>query len=164
GFSERLADRSIRLEILAKGSETSCFCDAEALSRVISILLENAIRFAPTGSAISCTLNPTVIERDEELLRALEIAVADEGIGIPANELESIFDAFTQSSLTKDGSGGTGLGLTIARAIVTAHGGTIVAQNRAGGGATLRVTLPAEEEPSTNVEPTTEPSCASAPA
>ncbi len=70
------------------------------------------------------------------------IVVADRGPGIPAAELESIFEAFVQSSQTKDGSGGTGLGLPICRKIVEIHGGHITAENRSDGGALFRILLP----------------------
>ncbi len=58
------------------------------------------------------------------------------------DELDAIFSRFTQSSRTKSGSGGTGLGLTIAREIVRQHGGELSAANRPEGGACFRATLP----------------------
>ena len=70
------------------------------------------------------------------------IDCADRGPGVPADELERIFDAFVQSSRTRDGAGGTGLGLAISRRIVAAHGGAIVALAREGGGSVFRITLP----------------------
>ena len=63
--------------------------------------------------------------------------------GIPDAELESVFEPFVQSSRTNDGSGGTGLGLTIARKIMSAHGGSIVAANASDGGTRVTLTLPA---------------------
>ena len=71
------------------------------------------------------------------------LTVADTGPGVPDEELETIFEPFVQSSATKNGSGGTGLGLTICRKIVAAHGGRITARNRADGGAVFEVLLPA---------------------
>jgi signal transduction histidine kinase len=56
--------------------------------------------------------------------------------------MEEIFSPFVQSSRTRDGSGGSGLGLAISRRIMTAHGGTITAENAPGGGALLRLHLP----------------------
>jgi signal transduction histidine kinase len=70
----------------------------------------------------------------------------DHGPGIPPDELESIFEAFVQSSRTRDGSGGTGLGLTICRKIMRAHGGHIEAANAEGGGAEMKLWLPAAGE------------------
>ncbi|UUC96244.1 ATP-binding protein [Comamonas sp. C11] len=66
----------------------------------------------------------------------------DQGPGVPAQELDKIFQPFVQSSKTKDGSGGTGLGLAICRKIIDAMDGTITAANRPDGGAVFRITLP----------------------
>jgi signal transduction histidine kinase len=98
-------------------------------------LLANAIRFAPVDSAIELDFaqRPDV---------GTDITVRDHGPGIPPAELEAIFEPFVQSSRTRDGSGGTGLGLAIARKIMTAHGGTLEADNAAGGGALMRLRLP----------------------
>ena len=70
------------------------------------------------------------------------MGVRDHGVGIPAAELETIFDQFVQSSRTKTGAGGTGFGLAICREIVTAHQGRIWAEHRPEGGAALFFTLP----------------------
>ena len=70
------------------------------------------------------------------------MAVRDRGPGIPPGELESIFERFAQSSTTKTGAGGTGLGLHIARGIVHSHGGTLKAFNRDGGGASFEAFIP----------------------
>ncbi|RTK99221.1 MAG: hybrid sensor histidine kinase/response regulator, partial [Neisseriaceae bacterium] len=72
----------------------------------------------------------------------LQLTVRDQGIGIPEDELESIFDKFIQSSKTQTGAGGAGLGLAICREIVRDHGGEIIARNNAEGGASLIVYLP----------------------
>src|SRR5690606_15730594 len=63
--------------------------------------------------------------------------VTDEGPGVPETELETIFDAFVQSSQTTSGAGGTGLGLAICREIVTLHGGRIWAENVRPHGAAI---------------------------
>jgi hypothetical protein len=109
--------------------------DAFRITQVLRNVLANAIRFAPVGSAID-------IQCLDRGAAGIEIAVRDHGPGIPEAELESVFDAFVQSSRTRDGSGGTGLGLTISRKIMAAHGGSIVAAHAAGGGAVFRLQLP----------------------
>lgn len=73
---------------------------------------------------------------------ALLFTVADQGVGIPEQELEDVFDKFVQSSKTKTGAGGTGLGLSISREIIIQHGGAIVAKNNSDGGASFYLTLP----------------------
>jgi len=115
--------------------QASADVDAQRIQQVIRNVLANAIRFAPAGSRIDLDV--------ETNADGVELRVRDHGPGIPTDELEMIFEAFVQSSRTRDGSGGTGLGLTICRKIMGAHGGSIVAANAPGGGALLRVRLPA---------------------
>ena len=79
---------------------------------------------------------------DDIAIPAVTLSVADQGVGIPEEELESVFDKFIQSSKTKSGAGGTGLGLAISREIIGAHGGQIMAKNNESGGAEFIVTLP----------------------
>jgi signal transduction histidine kinase len=73
---------------------------------------------------------------------AVEVSVSDSGDGIPADELHSIFDPMFRATRR-----GTGLGLSIARTIIESYGGRIWAENRAGGGAVFRFTLPLIEAP-----------------
>jgi signal transduction histidine kinase len=73
------------------------------------------------------------------------VTVADRGLGIPEAELETIFEKFVQSSTTRTGAGGTGLGLTSSREIVTLHGGNIRARNRTDGGAEFTFLLPRQQ-------------------
>jgi PAS domain S-box-containing protein len=110
--------------------------DAFRLQQVVRNVLANAMRFAPARSAIEIGL-------DDLGHHGTELTVRDRGPGIPAEELETIFEAFVQSSRTRDGAGGTGLGLTICRKIMGAHGGRIEAGNAEGGGALMRIWLPA---------------------
>lgn len=73
----------------------------------------------------------------------IQIALTDEGPGIPEGEIEAVFDKFVQSSKTKTKAGGTGLGLAICRQIVDGHHGRIWFTNNANGpGATVHVNLP----------------------
>lgn len=111
-----------------------CNGDAFRLSQALRNLLANAIRFSPSGSRIQ-----VAVERSEG---GWCMAVRDRGPGIPPDELESIFERFAQSSATKTGAGGTGLGLHIARGILRSHGGTLKAFNREGGGASFEAFLP----------------------
>lgn len=106
------------------------------LQQVVRNVLANAMRYAPDSSTI---------ELQGRLLgdQAVEVTLRDHGLGIPAQELDSIFEAFVQSSATAGEAGGTGLGLTICRRIMGAHGGSITADNAPGGGALFRLVLPA---------------------
>jgi PAS domain S-box-containing protein len=120
--------------------------DALRLQQVLRNVLANAIRFSPQGSRlfIEGALIPGNDAQGGTPTRScrVELSVRDQGPGIPADELEAIFEPFVQSSRTRDGSGGTGLGLAICRRLMAAHGGTIHAENAAGGGACIRLRLP----------------------
>ena len=119
--------------------------DAMRMLQVLRNLLSNAIKFTPEGGyvRIACAALP----RTEATPAGLQIDVSDNGVGIPEDELESVFDKFVQSSKTKTGAGGTGLGLAICREIMAAHGGTIHATNNAQpeSGATFHIWIPATE-------------------
>jgi PAS domain S-box-containing protein len=106
------------------------------LQQVLRNVLANAIRFAPAGSQVDVDWGHSGDD-------APWVRVRDHGPGVPASELETIFEAFVQSSRTKDGSGGTGLGLAICRKIMHAHHGQIIARNHPGGGAVFEIHLPA---------------------
>jgi signal transduction histidine kinase len=100
-------------------------------------LLRNALN-AIEGSSGKIEVNSR--RQDRGSSARMVIAVEDTGKGIPADVLPDIFDAFVTTRLD---SHGTGLGLTVAAGIITQHGGTISASNRAQGGACLEVNLPA---------------------
>ena len=107
------------------------------MERVLANLLENAAKYSPSGSSItvSATVSPG---------RELELAVEDQGPGIPGPLLERVFDPFVRAAGPP--VSGAGLGLWIARSIVQAHGGRIRAENQPVGGARLVVVLPLAEE------------------
>jgi PAS domain S-box-containing protein len=121
--------------------------DPPRLQQVLRNVLANALRFAPSGTDVEVNLQ----SQDGMALAT----VRDHGPGVPADEVESIFEPFVQSSRTKDGSGGTGLGLAICRQIMQAHGGYIVADNHRQGGALFRFGLPLAAAPLKTVEDTT---------
>jgi PAS domain S-box-containing protein len=130
------AGRALAIEVPRPAAELPADVDAFRMQQVIRNVLANAIRYAPEGSRIEVDC------RAADALGTVELVVRDHGPGIPPDELETIFDAFVQSSRTSDGSGGTGLGLTICRKIMSAHGGRISAANAPGGGAAIHITLP----------------------
>jgi signal transduction histidine kinase len=109
--------------------------DAFRFQQVIRNVLANALRFAPNDSAIT-------IDAKDEGDQTWRIRISDQGPGIPDGELESIFLPFVQSSRTRDGAGGTGLGLHFSSKIMQAHDGAIHAGNNAQGGAVMTLCLP----------------------
>ena len=106
--------------------------DEEALGRLVWILVENADKHG--AGQITVTLG----KRKE----SAQVAVTDDGPGFPDHELDRVFERFYRGDPARSPAG-SGLGLAIAREIVIAHGGTIAADNRAGGGARVTVSLPA---------------------
>jgi two-component system, OmpR family, sensor histidine kinase KdpD len=106
--------------------------DGVLLEQVVINLVENAMKYAPSGSAIDVSASAS----DREIV----VEVADRGPGIPSGEEARIFDKFYRGRLAREG--GVGLGLTICRGIVEAHGGRIWAENRSGGGALFHFTIP----------------------
>jgi signal transduction histidine kinase len=128
--------RDIDVAVALSSQPLVAAVDALRLQQVLRNILANAIRFSPVGGRID-------VEGDVGDQGQVVLKVSDRGPGVPEDEFESIFDAFVQSTRTKDGSGGTGLGLAISRRIVTAHGGTVRARLRDGGGSVFTVQLPA---------------------
>ncbi|MHB8574015.1 MAG: sensor histidine kinase [Dehalococcoidia bacterium] len=108
--------------------------DAGALTQLLWILIDNAVKHTQRGGAIALSLH-----RSDS---AVVVEVSDDGDGIPPEALERVFERFYQANGAR--SGGAGLGLSIAAWIVAEHGGTIAARNNPIAGATLTVTLPAQ--------------------
>ena len=146
-LSSLLESRRQRCEIEIAATDCHVLGDRKRIDQVLHNLIGNAIKFTPEGRRIFIEIVPAVLPagrraEDSGEVAALRLTVADEGIGVPAAELEAIFDKFAQSSKTSTGAGGTGLGLAISREIVLAHRGIIQARNRPEGGAAFDVILP----------------------
>ncbi|HKC94821.1 MAG TPA: sensor histidine kinase KdpD [Nitrospira sp.] len=110
--------------------------DGVLLEQVVLNLLENAAKYAPPGSVIELSASAG----DQEVV----VEVADRGQGIPVGEEVRIFEKFYRAKPAREG--GVGLGLTICRGIMEAHGGRIWAENRTGGGAVFRFAIPLPEK------------------
>ena len=106
--------------------------------QVLENLLWNALKYTPEGTPIEIGAEASV--------KGTEVWVADRGPGIAPGQEQTVFEKFNRGNLEAAQSG-VGLGLSICRAIVTAHGGKISAANRAGGGAIFRFALPATGSP-----------------
>ena len=135
------------------------FGDSKRLTQVLMNLVGNAIKFTPGGGSVSVTAKCVrsaecgvrsatdttshLAPRTSDTGDFLEIAVADTGIGIPAEQLQSIFSEFHQadSSITRE-YGGSGLGLSIAKRFVELHLGTIWAESQVGQGSVFHVRIP----------------------
>jgi PAS domain S-box-containing protein len=130
--------QELHIELNCEDAPLMATFDSVRIGQVLRNLLTNAIKYSPRGG---------VIQIDAALQHGaaypvVRVQVADQGPGVPPNELESIFDKFIQSSGTKTGAGGTGLGLAICREIIHAHQGEIRAENSVQGGAVFSFTFP----------------------
>lgn len=146
-ISQVAAERQIDFVVTSRAQEPSLWCDESKIAQLLRNLLANAIRFSPAQGKISITVDDDVISlgrrvNDSKQRPALRIVVSDQGPGIPDGEIESIFEKFVQSSASKTGAGGTGLGLPICREIAHLHRGSVTAGNHTGGGAFFSVLLP----------------------
>lgn len=120
-------------------AEVSVVADAEKLRVVIDNLLSNAVKYSPLQGRIRIVLNSRKGQA--------QIDVEDQGPGIPAEQQERVFDAFYQGSAAYTGHvAGSGLGLSIVREYLHAHGGTIEVVNDGRPGAHLRACLPLQQE------------------
>ena len=104
------------------------------IEQVLLNLLENALRHTPASASIEVSAQATE--------SVVKLQVADDGPGIPEAEREKVFEKFIRGSRAVRGDGGVGLGLTICRAVVRAHGGKIAIRERRGGGTLVEFTLP----------------------
>ena len=125
---------SLRLTIDADGVEV--WGDPDRILQALANLISNATKYSPPGGEINLTARYI----DDELA---QFDVHDQGRGIPADKLETIFGRFQQVDASDSRTmGGTGLGLAICRSIITQHGGKIWATSPPGEGATFHFTLP----------------------
>jgi signal transduction histidine kinase len=129
------AEKHVRLTTVLPGSSAEPVLDAAALQQALVNLLDNAIKFSPPDSTIDVHLSA-----DE---RNLRLAVRDHGPGIPAAERTKIFERFYRSGdeLRRE-TQGTGIGLSLVKAIAEAHGGRIELDSRPGHGSTFTLVLP----------------------
>ena len=125
-------EKELSLNIVHSTRIATAVFDRYRIAQVLRNLLSNAIKFTHSGGSITISVEE---ETDRHDVKMLKLSVIDEGIGIPEDELEKIFEKFTQSSGTNTGAGGTGLGLTICKEIIHGHNGRIKAANNPKGGA-----------------------------
>jgi signal transduction histidine kinase len=140
-LSEVARTKEVGLTVSEAGGFPAAWCDHYRIGQVLRNLIANAIKFTSRGGAVRVSFDQLKSADAPDSDGSLEITVADDGIGIPEDELQIVFDHFIQSSRTRTGSGGTGLGLAICREIIERHQGHIRAGNNPSRGAFVSFTL-----------------------
>ena len=131
----QLGEKQLRLNPPRAPSRLAVRGDEDRMRQILLNLLANALKFTPAGGAISLAASGFPNE--------VAIAVSDTGIGIPAGQLESIFEPFVQGKgALKASDQGVGLGLAISRQLARAMGGDLRVSSRVGAGSTFTLTLP----------------------
>jgi signal transduction histidine kinase len=133
-FATIYQERKIDLDFQVETRLRPVRGDAMRLRQVFRNLLSNAAKFSPVGGRVGL--------RVAGQGRMVRVSVEDQGKGIPAEELEVVFDRFSQASNNRTGAGGTGLGLPLCREIVQLHGGRIWAENRSPAGTRMILEIP----------------------
>jgi signal transduction histidine kinase len=138
--------RQQRLEVEIESDLPQVSVEPDRIMQVLVNLLTNATEYCPQDSTIKVTATSVGSE--------VEVAVSDDGPGIPTDQLEHVFDRFTrgEAGLTQR-VGGTGLGLAIVKSLIELHGGAIGVTSKEGEGATFRIVLPALSEREAVEEP-----------
>ena len=146
--SARLAEtRSVEIKVDIAADAETLYADPDRIRQLLLILIDNAIRYSPSGTAVTISASTQV--------QSLALSVRDEGAGIDAQDLPHIFDRFFRGSTERNRADGDfnqggntavglGLGLAVAKAIVDAHGGTIAGHSEPGEGTTITATFPHE--------------------
>jgi len=133
-FELMLNEKNIAVEVIAESNMFSVECDKSKIEQVVRNLFSNAVKFSEKNKQITIE----IINNGKNV----EYTITDQGVGIPENELDDVFNKFVQSSKTKNGSGGTGLGLPISKEIIQFHGGRIEARCSKELGTQFWFTLP----------------------
>ncbi|MGC2422953.1 MAG: PAS domain-containing sensor histidine kinase [Nitrospirota bacterium] len=124
--------------------------DQKQLERLVMNLLDNALKFSPTGAAggsrgeISVELKQASLVPGQEAADAVELKVVDNGIGIPAEEIPFLFDRYWRGSKSR-GLRGSGLGLAIVKCVAEMHQGAVSVQSEEGKGSEFSVVIPARK-------------------
>ena len=129
------ADKSISVELEVDGSLPRVLADPKRISQVLGNLLSNAVKYSHPDTRVTL--------RASERNGVVDVSVIDQGQGIPAEEMETLFTDFGRTSVRPTGEEfSTGLGLAIVKRIVEAHGGAVFVRSEVGRGSTISFTLP----------------------
>ena len=142
--SSLLENKKIDVNVNTPDNLPEIICDPNLIGQVCTNLLSNAIKFSNEGGAININLE-LIKDKTHTLKENMRFSIEDTGVGIPKEELKSVFDKFIQSSTTNNGSGGTGLGLAICSEIIASHSGKIWAESGEQSGARFVFDIPTSQ-------------------
>ncbi|MDO3676621.1 sensor histidine kinase [Paenibacillus ehimensis] len=129
------AQKKVALRLAAPAQPVLVQADRRRIGQILANVLSNAWKYTPSGGQVEVK-----VEQDDGEAR---VVVADTGIGIPAGELPYVFERFYRTDKSRNRStGGSGIGLTIARRLAEAHGGRMEIESEAGRGTTVRICFP----------------------
>ncbi len=129
--------KDIQLEFEPVAASLEVFCDAQAFHQILGNLLDNAVKFSPPGGRVRVRARHRIQDS------SIEIAVQDQGPGIPPEDLPRVFERFYRVDKARSRElGGTGLGLAIVKHLVLAHGGSVRVESELGRGSVFYFTLP----------------------
>jgi signal transduction histidine kinase len=135
-YQHAAEQHGVELAIRTDPGAPSISVDSEQISRVLGNLVNNALRYTPSGGRVTLATRAG--------LNAAELVVADTGAGIARDHLPNVFERFYRTDPSRQQqSGGSGLGLAIVKSIVEAHGGTVHVESAPDQGATFTIVLPA---------------------
>jgi PAS domain S-box-containing protein len=135
--SLRMREKNLTSSFEPSLEDTSCACDRNRILQVMANIVANAIKFSPEAGDIRVEL--------ELIENRYQIRVSDEGVGIPEEELDQVFDKFYQSVRNRNQSGSTGLGLAVCREIIGLHHGRIWAESNPRQGTSILFEIPREQ-------------------
>ena len=131
--------QGVQLQLVAVPAQAAVRADADRLQQVLNNLLSNAIKFNRRGGSVTVAVNTSAEPG------ACSVSISDTGVGIPAAQLQHLFEPFNRRGRVKGAGDGFGIGLALTRWLVDTMGGRLDVQSTEGVGTTLSVTLPAAE-------------------
>ncbi|WP_419855129.1 sensor histidine kinase [Candidatus Poriferisodalis sp.] len=154
-YSEHARKHNVSLVGPDVAEQLVLHADRGQLLRAVGNLVDNAIKYSDPGSEVRLSAAPRALDdrppsevpADFDEQAWVDVVVADEGIGIPADETERVFERFYRVDKARArATGGTGLGLSIVRHVVMNHGGEVMLHTREGVGTTFTLRFPAEQD------------------
>ena len=150
-----LSGSNIRCKLGPSNGTWFAYADPQQIGQAIHNLIINAAESMPSGGTVFISFENTIVESPNSILtpgKYIDVAIKDQGVGIPAEHIEKIFDPYF-STKGKGANKGTGLGLSISHSIISNHGGDITVCSRVGAGTTFHLLFPVSEATADVVQP-----------